>query len=241
MIRRRLISAFSALAVAVTTAALVPTAAHADDYCDYEDSTPPVVSGYSPSTVVVGRTPPLVKFSVRASDECGIDGWTVSSGKAIVFAYDRNPSETIYAWDNDDAGSTYMDVEVNDPAYNTATKRFTFRLLRRTEWSKLNASPEPVKKGGTVRVTGTLKRVDWDKDAYVSYGAKSQRAQVQFKAKGTSTYKTVKTVTLNAKSAVDVKFKASGSLAKDGTYRLVYGGNGTSAAASSVGDFVDVR
>ena len=80
--------------------------------------------GFSPSTIVVGRTPPLVKFSVDAFDECGIDDWTVASGKSIVFAYKSNPSETIYAFSNKDAGSTYMDVSATDQANNTTKERF---------------------------------------------------------------------------------------------------------------------
>lgn len=242
MRRRRLAGALTALALATGSALVAPTTAFADDYCDYEDSAQPEVTGFAPSTIAVGRTPPLVKFSVRASDECGIEDWTMlSTDKVLVFAYKQNPSETLYTFDNDDAGSTYMDVSATDPAFNTTTKRFTFKVLRRTQWVGFNASPEPVKKGGLVRVTGRLQRVDWERDAYLAYGAKSQRAKVQFKAKGTSTYTTVKTVTLNSKSAVDVKIKASGAQAKDGTYRLVFAGNGVSAATTSAGDFVDVR
>ncbi len=199
----------------------------------------PTISSYSPSTVTLGLQSKLVTFRVNAHDECGIDGWDVDNDH--VFAYDSNLTEKIYPWSNSSAGASYMDVSVHDPAYNVTTKRFGFRLKRATYVSGFNVTPEPVKKGKYVTVKATLKRADWDRGAYVKYGAKSQRVQIQFKVKGTSTYKTIKTVTLGKKSEVTSKIKISGSLAKDGTYRLSYAGNGTSGASVSKGDYVDVR
>ena len=98
-----------------------------------------------------------------------------------------------------------------------------------------------MKKGRYVTVKGTLKRADWDKGAYVKYGARSQRVHIQFKAKGAASYRTVKTVTLGKKAQVKSKIKVAGSLAKDGTYRLSYAGNGVSGPSVSVGDYVDVK
>ena len=171
-------------------------------------------------------------------DECGIDGWDVDNDH--VFAYDSNPTEKIYPWSNSSAvnGNTY--VSVHDPAYNVTTKRFGFRLKRATYVSGFNVTPEPVKKGKYVTVKATLKRADGIV-RYVKYGAKSQRVQIQFKAKGTFTYKTIKTVTLG-KFEVIYKIKIRGSPAEDSrTYRRRYAGNGTSGASVSKGDYVDVR
>lgn len=189
--------------------------------------------------MVLGTSSKLVTFQVNASDECGIESWSVENDD--VFAYDSNPTEKIYSWSNSDAGRGYMDVSVYDPAYNVTTERFAFTLKRATYVSGFNVTPEPVKKGKYVTVKATLKRADWEQGKYVAYGAKSQKVQIQFRPKGTSTYKTIKTVTLGKGSAIKTKLKVSGSLAKDGYYRLSYAGNGTTGASVAAGDYVDVK
>lgn len=131
---------------------------------------------------MLGLESKLVTFRVSAADECGIEGWSVNGPH--VWAWDRDPTDRIYPWADSSAGASHVDVEVSDPNYHTTTKRFAFRLLRNTYVSGFNVTPEPVKKGKYVTVKGTLKRADWDKGAYVRYGAKSQRVQIQFKAKG---------------------------------------------------------
>lgn len=239
MLKRRFAAALAAIALGLTGAVAAPAAAHADDYCDYEDSTFPTISSYSPSTVTLGLQSKLVTFRVNADDECGIDDWDIYGPH--LWAMDNDPTDRIYAWSNADAGTSYVDVEVSDAAYNTTTKRFAFRLKRATYVSGFNATPEPVKKGKYLTVEGTLKRADWDRGAYVKYGARSQKVQIQFRPKTSSTYKTIKTVTLNKSSAVSTKIKVSGQVARDGYYRLHFAGNGTSGATTSKGDFVDVR
>ncbi|MFD8714847.1 calcium-binding protein, partial [Streptomyces anulatus] len=61
-------------------------------------------------------------------------------------------------------------------------------------FSKLtvNASPEPVKKGKTLTVTGKLTRANWDTKTYKGYT--NQPVKLQFKKKGAKSYTTVKTV-----------------------------------------------
>lgn len=243
MSRRRIAAAITSVVLAITGAVAAPTVAHADDweddYCSWQDDSHPWINSYGPSTVTVGLQPKLVSFWVSAGDDCGIDDWRVDND--YVWAYKSDRTAKIYTWSNSDAGKTYMDVKVWDTNYNATTERFGFRLKRATYVSGFNVTPEPVKKGKYVTVKGTLKRADWTKGKYVSYGAKSQRVQIQFKAKGSSTYKTIKTVTLGKKSAVKTKIKVAGAVAKDGTYRLAYAGNGTSGASVSVGDYVDVK
>lgn len=239
MLRRRFAAAVTSIALGITGALVAPTAAHADDYCDYEDETFPTISSYSPSTVTLGLESKLVTFAVDAHDDCGIEDWDISGPHG--WAWKKSPTDRIYAWSNADAGASHVDVSVNDPNYNTTTERFSFRLKRATRVSGFNATPEPVKKGKYVTVKGVLKRADWDKGKYAPYGAKSQKVQIQFKARGSSTYKTIKTVTVGKKSAVKVKIKVVGAVAKDGTYRLSYAGNGTSGSSVSAGDYVDVK
>ncbi|MEU8674372.1 hypothetical protein [Streptomyces sp. NPDC048560] len=103
-------------------------------------------------------------------------------------------------------------------------------------WAKAtaNASPEPVAKGKTLTVTGSLKRADWVKHSYTGYG--NQSAKLQFRKKGTSVYSTVKTVTAGSTGAL----KATVTAAADGYWRWTFGGTSTTGPATSAGDYVDV-
>ncbi|MFJ9894952.1 hypothetical protein ACIQPR_16695 [Streptomyces sp. NPDC091280] len=98
-----------------------------------------------------------------------------------------------------------------------------------------DASPEPVKKGKTITVTGKLTRADWENEVYTGYV--SQPAKLQFRAKGASTYTTVKTVTTVKGGALKTTVKA----AKDGYFRYVFAGTATTGAATAAGDYVDVQ
>ncbi|SCD58633.1 hypothetical protein GA0115241_104390 [Streptomyces sp. DpondAA-D4] len=104
-------------------------------------------------------------------------------------------------------------------------------------WAKVtvNASPEPVKKGKTITVTGSLKRADWAKHTYTGVGGAS--VKLQFRKKGSSTYSTVKTVKTGSTGALKTTVKAS----VDGYWRWSYGGSSTTGTATAKADFVDVR
>ncbi|MFD8739708.1 hypothetical protein ACFV06_33020, partial [Streptomyces sp. NPDC059618] len=98
-----------------------------------------------------------------------------------------------------------------------------------------DAGPEPVKKGGTLTVKGKLTRADWDSATYT--GFKGQPAALQFKAKGATAYKTVKTVTSGTAGALTTTVKASA----DGTYRFTFAGTTTTGSATATGDYIDVK
>ncbi|MFJ9242439.1 hypothetical protein [Streptomyces sp. NPDC101776] len=98
-----------------------------------------------------------------------------------------------------------------------------------------NASPEPVKKGKTITVTGKLTRADWENGTYTGYV--SQPAKLQFRAKSSSTYTTVKTVTTGKSGALTTTVKA----AQDGYFRYVFAGTATTGAATAAGDYIDVK
>ncbi|MER5297206.1 calcium-binding protein, partial [Streptomyces pharetrae] len=55
-----------------------------------------------------------------------------------------------------------------------------------------NASPEPVRKGRTITVTGRLTRVSWETLTYGGYG--SQYMKPQYRKKGATAFATLKTV-----------------------------------------------
>lgn len=87
----------------------------------------------------------------------------------------------------------------------------------------------------SITVTGALTRANWETGKYSGYV--SQPAKLQFRAKGSSTYGTVKTVTSGTGGALKTTVKA----AKDGYFRYVFAGTSTTAAATAAGDFIDVQ
>ncbi|MFD9607285.1 calcium-binding protein [Streptomyces sp. NPDC059970] len=112
-----------------------------------------------------------------------------------------------------------------------ATTARVQRLSRLT----VNAAPEPVKKGGTITVTGKLSRANWEDHAY--HGYTGQAVKLQFRKKGSSTYTTVKTIKTNSTGTLKTTVKAS----VDGYWRYSFGGTSTTPAVSAAGDFVDVK
>ncbi|MER6009940.1 calcium-binding protein [Streptomyces bluensis] len=99
----------------------------------------------------------------------------------------------------------------------------------------VNASPEPVKKGKTITVTGALTRANWDTGKYAGYT--NQSVKLQFKKKGSTTYTDVKTIKSGSAGALKTTVTAT----TDGTFRYVFAGTSTTPAVTSSGDFVDVQ
>jgi hypothetical protein len=99
--------------------------------------------------------------------------------------------------------------------------------LKRPSTLAFNASPEPVKKGKTITVAGTLK----------SDGKVLSKATVKiyFKATGAKTYTLKNTVTTNSKGAFTKKYTAT----KTGTWKGVYAGSSTRNTVTT-GDNVKV-
>ncbi|MGW0580379.1 hypothetical protein ACWD25_31480 [Streptomyces sp. NPDC002920] len=107
--------------------------------------------------------------------------------------------------------------------------------LQRFSKLTVNASPEPVKKGKTITVTGKLSRANWDDGKY--HGYTGQAVKLQFRKKGSTTYTTVKTIKTNSTGNLKTTVKA----AKDGYFRYSFAGTSTTPAVSAAGDFVDVK
>ncbi|MFE9806433.1 hypothetical protein [Streptomyces sp. NPDC005548] len=106
--------------------------------------------------------------------------------------------------------------------------------VRRWAKATVNASPEPVAKGRTITVTGSLTRADWVKHTYAGYARQS--AKLQFRPKGGSAYSTVKTVKSGSTGALRTTVTANA----DGYWRWSFGGTSTTGTATSTSDFVDV-
>ncbi|UUU33034.1 hypothetical protein JIX56_25930 [Streptomyces sp. CA-210063] len=111
----------------------------------------------------------------------------------------------------------------------------TSKLQRHSKLTGTNASPEPVKKGKTLTVTSKLTRVNWETEKYAGYGGQS--VKLQFKKKGTSVYKDVKTVKTSSTGVLKTTVKAT----VDGTYRYVFSGSASTAAVTAAADAVDVK
>jgi hypothetical protein len=98
-----------------------------------------------------------------------------------------------------------------------------------------DATPEPVRKGATITVKGTLTRANWNTNKYGGYV--NAPVTLQFKKKGATTFTTVKTVKAGAAGALKTTVKAS----VDGTYRFAFAGSATTAPINAVGDVIDVK
>ncbi|MFI9806514.1 hypothetical protein ACIHEJ_19520 [Streptomyces sp. NPDC052301] len=143
------------------------------------------------------------------------------SWKAAAFAV---------AFNGEDPENPNLDnvgVAVKDPTNS-------FQLQR---YSKLtvNASPEPVKKGKTITVTGKLSRANWDDGKY--HGYTGQAVKLQFRKKSSSTYTTLKTI----KSDSTGYLKTTTTATVDGYFRYSFAGTTTTPAVNATGDFVDVQ
>ncbi|UUU31518.1 hypothetical protein JIX56_17280 [Streptomyces sp. CA-210063] len=107
--------------------------------------------------------------------------------------------------------------------------------LKRAAKATVNATPEPVTKGKTITVTGKLTRANWSTKKFGAYSGRT--VSLQFRAKGTDTFKTVKKATTSSTGTLKTTVTAS----TDGSYRWVYYGNSTTGVATSAADYVDVR
>ncbi|MEU6143098.1 hypothetical protein ABZ848_22355 [Streptomyces sp. NPDC047081] len=108
-------------------------------------------------------------------------------------------------------------------------------LVQRFSKLTVNAAPEPVKKGKTITVTGTLTRANWEDNKY--HGYTSQPVKLQFRKKGSTTYTTLKGIYSNSTGGLKTTTKAT----VDGYYRFSFAGTTTTPAVSATGDYVDVQ
>ncbi|MFE2584280.1 hypothetical protein [Streptomyces sp. NPDC059378] len=152
-----------------------------------------------------------------------------------------------YLYEDADAGTwkagglyAHMDGTVSDDFLSSETNmalwgNLTTAKVQRAAKLTVNATPEPVKKGQTLTVKGALTRANWGTGKYSGYVG--QTATLQFRAKGSSTYKTVRAVKSGTAGALSTTVKA----AADGYYRYTFAGTTTTAAATAAGDYVDVK
>jgi hypothetical protein len=156
----------------------------------------------------------------RLSTSGGVSTWEV--GARI------NPG----AFPNSDAGTWHTSIYATYGSANTNDDGATFKLVRAAALST-NATPEPVRKGRTITVKGTLSRANWDTARYDGYSGRTVRLQFRTAA---GSYKTIKTVV----SATGGQLKTTVRVTRDGCFRYVYGGNSVTSSVRSKADCVHV-
>jgi hypothetical protein len=249
------------LGIALAATTLGATTAQADTRTGDIRIDKVVVNGGKP--VVVGTTKVVsAKVSITATDDSGIAETTYISafGPNPNYAqiwYDDgditctkvsattstctgnltfDPVGSMALFDNAAAGTWELStlVSAHDYDYIAKDPAATFKVQR---YSKLtvNASPEPVKKGRTLKVTGKLTRANWETGQY--HGYTKQPVKLQYRKKGSTTWTTLKTVTSSSTGALSTSVTASA----DGYFRYSFAGTSTTPAVSSSSDYVDVQ
>ncbi|GHD84906.1 calcium-binding protein [Streptomyces naganishii] len=163
------------------------------------------------------------------------DYWSATSA-TCKFTITAEPGQTGDLYDSSLNGRWNVTVQAtgNDGDFVENDYYKNEWIKRAASFSGFNAGPEPVSKGKTITITGTLKRASWSYLKYYGYG--SQSVQLQFKKAGSSTYSTVKTI----KSSSSGYLKTTVTASVDGTWRFHYAGNGATSVADAY-DYVDVR
>ncbi|MFF1274066.1 calcium-binding protein [Streptomyces marokkonensis] len=258
----RIRATVAAVSGALALSALVVPAAHADD--SEGDTKISNVSVNGGKAVVAGTTAAKkVTVTFTVTDNSGVDwaqailyhGPTIekSDSGAVADSGDGRASCSKVSATKSTCKSTFT----LEPGYNLVNKvagtwkvwavaaaedadfvqkdnAKSFKVQRAAKLTA-NASPEPVKKGRTITVTGKLTRANWDTGRYAGYTGQSVR--LQYKKKGAKTYSTLKTVKTNSKGDLKTTVKASA----DGYFRYSFAGTSTTPAVNSTADFVDVK
>ncbi|WP_406330962.1 calcium-binding protein [Streptomyces sp. NBC_00203] len=236
-------------------AALAP-AAFADGVQGDTAITKVVVNG-GKNVVIGAASVKTFTVSVTATDDQGIKSaditlngpgygiLTTSSVKCVAANATTSTCSSSFTVDprvydvtNDQAGTWYVDAWVDangdDSNFIWTEKAGSFKLQKASKLT-VNASPEPVKKGKTITVTGALTRANWEAGKYSGYVG--QPVKLQFKKKGSSTYTTVKTIKTTTGGALKTTVTAS----VDGNYRYSFAGTSTTPAVNATGDAIDVQ
>jgi hypothetical protein len=258
----RIRATVAAVSGALALSALAVPAAHADDSVgDTKISNVVVNSGKS---VVVGATAAKkVTVTFTVTDNSGVawaqailfhgpsveksDTGAIADGKdgeATCTKVNATKStckstftlEPSYNLVNASAGTwkVWALAAAKDDDFAQKDNAKSFQVQRASKLT-VNASPEPVKKGKTITVTGKLSRANWETGKYAGYTGQS--VKLQFRKKSSSTYTTVKTIKTNSKGELRTTVKASA----DGYYRYSFAGTSTTPAVNAAGDFVDVK
>jgi hypothetical protein len=176
---------------------------------------------------------------------------TTSSTDSVVTVESCKGTVDIYA-DTDlvtsQAGNTWHTVawavayNGQDPWDPDASKIGTAELtglpapsILRAARLSTNATPEPVKKNGTLTITGALTRADWNTLKYTGYA--NVPVKLQFRKPSTGVFTTVKTIKTDSKGNLKTTAKATGS----GFWRYSFAGTATTPALNATEDGVSIK
>jgi hypothetical protein len=195
---------------------------------------------YSPSTVNLGLSPVVETFHVTADCDGGLAGWEVYIPDLYIYVYDGAPQETFTPSQqtDSDAGAYSTQLTTDDANYNQNEFLSTFHLKRYDTWGNtFNASPEPVKKGATIKFYGELLRANWDQGKYYGYG--NGYTHLDFRPAGNPAWKTVKTFRTSTTSPGYISGLTAAATVS-GFWRVYYTGNDYGSPALSKTDYVEV-
>lgn len=138
--------------------------------------------------------------------------------------------------DNAPAGTWQVSawVDAKDGDYFTDDEAGSFAMQRQSQLT-VDASPEPVKKGKPITVTGALTRANWATGAYAGYT--NQPVELQFRKRDSETYTTLSTVNTASRGALTTTVTAQ----EDGWFRWSFAGTSTTPPVKVGGDFIDVQ
>jgi hypothetical protein len=187
----------------------------------------PTTDNVAVHTTLAGTSPSGVKTS------CTLSGSTDASyvgGSTFQVTYRIDPQQLSNACSSVELGVTWTDA--NNLA--AGSHLFDIALRRAARYEKLNASPEPVKKGAKVTTKAVIQRASWDDRKYHAYDG--QKSELQFRTTKGS-YGNVKAVIPKTAG----KLSASSTQTKAGCWRYTFAGTSITAPATATGDCVALR
>lgn len=173
------------------------------------------------------------------SEEFGTDVDPCVQSGATTFkctaTYKINPQ---YDLTNEDAGAWKISLwAITDAATSVDTDNAKTWYLKRLSRLTTNAAPEPVAKGKTITITGTLTRANWDTHKYAGYTQQTVRLQERSL---TGSYATTSSHSTGTGSLAGVE-KQTRTATTDRCYRYKFEGTTTTPPVTATGDCVDVR
>ncbi|EGE46574.1 Htaa domain protein [Streptomyces sp. SID4928] len=170
----------------------------------------------------LAKTPVVIEFRAKGGKTWSRATTVSTSGKGIA-------SASVTAVKDGTWRARYAGTADRAAAVSTSDN---VDVKLRTAISGFNASPEPVRKGRTITVKGTLRSLDgtWKNTS-------GQSVTILFKADGSSKWSTLATVRTNGKGVFSKGFPAK----KDGTWKAQFKATSSRLGTTGAGDRVDVR
>ncbi|MEU3553726.1 calcium-binding protein [Streptomyces fragilis] len=143
-----------------------------------------------------------------------------------------------YDLTNADAGAWKISLwAFTDADTDVDTDNAKTWYLKRLSRLSTDAAPEPVAKGKTITITGTLTRANWDTHKYAGYTQQTVRLQERSL---TGSYATTSSHSTGTGSQAGVE-KQTRTATTDRCYRYKFEGTTTTPPVTATGDCVDVR